>query len=92
MCELLHYAGKVESGREKIVTVGVYGPGIERSENKQNSFWEDLNECISGFNERERITVLGDMNTKVGTIETDGVIGKYNVPGVNENYEKLVKV
>ena len=40
----------------------------------------------------ERIVVLGDMNAKVGNREVDRVVGKYGVPGVNENGERLVEV
>ena len=36
---------KVEG--EKVVVVGVYGPGMERNENEREYFWESLNECLS---------------------------------------------
>lgn len=77
---------------ERIVIVGVYGPGMERSENEREVFWESLNECLSTFDDNERIVVLGDLNAKVGDRGVDGVIGKYGVPGVNENGERLVEV
>ena len=77
---------------EKIVIVGVYGPGMERSENKRDAFWECFNECINDFNENERIVEIGDMNGRVGSREVYGVVGKYGVPGVNENGERLVEV
>ena len=77
---------------EKIVIVAVYGPGMERSENERDAFWECFNECINGFSENERIVVLGDMNAKVGNREVYKVVGKYGVPGVNENGERLVEV
>ena len=38
---------------EKVVVVGVYGPGMERNENEREVFWESLNECLSGFSENE---------------------------------------
>ena len=31
---------------EKIVIVGVHGPGMERSDNERNAFWECFNGCI----------------------------------------------
>ena len=77
---------------ERIVIVGVYGPGMERSENEREVFWESLNECLSTFDDNERIVVLGDLNAKVGDRVVEGVIGKYGVPGVNENGERLVEV
>ena len=36
--------------------------------------------------------VTGDISGKVGCEETDGVVGKWGVPGVNENGEHLVNV
>jgi len=36
--------------------------------------------------------VLGDMNAKVGDREQDGVVGKFGVPGINENGECLVEM
>ena len=83
---------KLKVAGEKIVIVGVYGPGMERSENERDAFWECFNECINGFSENERIVVLGDMNAKVGNREADMGVGKYGVPGVNENGERLVEV
>ena len=77
---------------KKIVFVGVYGPGMERSEMERDAFWETLNECLSGFDVNERVVVLGDLNAKVGDREREGVVGKYGVPGVNENGERLVEV
>ena len=77
---------------EKVVIVGVYAPGMERSENEREAFWETFNECLSGFGENERVIVLGDMNAKVGDRVREGVLGKYGVPGVNENGERLVEV
>ena len=77
---------------EKIVTVGVYGTGMERSENERDAFWESFNECINCFSENERIVVLGDMNGKVGNREVYRVVRKFGVPGVNENGEELVEV
>ena len=83
---------KLKVAGEKIVIVGVYGPGMEGSENERDTFWECFNECINGFNENERIVMLGDMNAKVGNREVYRVAGKYNVPEVNENGERLVEV
>ena len=40
----------------------------------------------------KKIIVLGDMNAKVGDHEREGVTGKYGVPGVNENGERLVEM
>ena len=64
----------------------------ESSENERDAFWECFNECINGFSKNERVVVLRDMNAKVGNREVYKVVGKYGVPGVNENDERLVEV
>ena len=51
---------------------------------ERESFWEGLGECVGSFDERERILVLGDLNSRVGDEVVDGITGAYGVPGVNE--------
>ena len=77
---------------EKLVVVSAYGPGMERSESEREQFWESLNVCLAGFNENERVIVLGDLNAKVGDRERGEVVGKFGVPGVNENGECLIEL
>ena len=45
---------KMKVTGEKVVVVGVYGPGMERNEDEREVFWESLNECLSGFSENEK--------------------------------------
>ena len=45
---------RMKMAAEKVVVVGVYGPGMERNENEREVFWESLNECLSGFSENEK--------------------------------------
>ena len=63
---------------------------MERSKNKRDVFCGCFNECIYSFSENERIVVLGDMNAKVGNREVYRVVGKYGVPGVNENGKRVM--
>ena len=44
------------------------------------------------FSENERIVVLGNMNARVVNSEVCKVVGKYGVPGVNENGKRLVEI
>ena len=83
---------KMKVGIERIVVVCAYAPGMERSQNEREMFWEQLSACLAGFSENERVIVLGDLNAKVGDRERYGVVGKYGVPGVNENGESLVEM
>ena len=76
----------------KVVIVSVYGPGMERSETERMQFWEGLNECLAGFDESERVIVMGDLNAKVGDRERGDVVGRFGVPGMNENGECLLEL
>ena len=77
---------------EKLIIVSVYGPGMEKSENERESFWSNLNDCVAGFGENERYVILGDMNAKVGDRPRDEVVGKYGVPNVDENGDRLIEM
>ena len=79
-------------GCEKWVFVSAYGPGSERSEQERDVFWEELNECLRGFDSNESIVLMGDLNARVGDREIDGVTGKFGVQGINDNGEKLIEV
>ena len=83
---------KLKVAGEKIVIIGVYGPGMERSKNERAALWECFNESINVFCENERTVVLGDMNAKVGNRKLYRVVRKYGVLGINENGEKLVEL
>ena len=76
-------------GYERWVFVGAYGPG---SEQERNDFREELSECLSSLRTDENVILLGDLNRRVGNEEIDGVTGKFGVPGVNENGERLIEV
>ena len=79
-------------GGKKLVVFGVYAPGMERTGEEREAFWEELNECFEGLGEKEVVLVLGDMNAKVGNIERAGVVGKFGVPGINANGDSLVEM
>ena len=83
---------RLKFGCEKWLIISVYGPDMGRREAEREAFWEDLNECVKECRADEKVVVLGDMNAKVGEHEIDGITGKYGVPGVNENGERLVEL
>jgi hypothetical protein len=76
---------------EELVIVSAYGPGNEEIEGKREEFWETLSECVNGFEQIERIIVLGDMNAQVGDLELEEVIGEFGVPGVNWAGRRMVR-
>ena len=75
------------------VFVAAYAPDMgSTNENERDAFWELLNECLEGFSASERVMVMGDLNARVGDSEVEGIVGKYGVPRVNENGERLVEI
>ena len=46
MCKPKKMWVKLKVAEEKTVIVGVYGPGMERSGNERDAFWECFKECI----------------------------------------------
>ena len=61
---------------EKLVVVSAYGPGMERSESEREQFWENINVWLAGFDENERVIVLGDLNAKTGDRKRGEVVEK----------------
>ena len=81
---------RVRMGRECWAFVNAYGPGSERSEREQDEFWNELTRCVDGLSTRNYVVVLGDLNTRVGDGEIEGVVGKNGVPGENESGKRLL--
>ena len=90
MCE---FKVDVENNEcERIVIVGSYESGMEKSKNGREAFWEMLNECQSEFREKNKIILLSNLNAKLGDKEREGVLWRYGVPKINENGERLLEV
>ena len=57
-------------------------------------FYSGMCECCffypSYIQTRNYVVVLGDLNTRVGDREAEGVVGKYGVPGENASGERLL--
>jgi len=83
--------GKI--GLVKYVWVCVYAPvnaKTKKGRDERNEFWKDLNDCLRKFEPERRVILMGDMNAKVGSDVIGCIVGKWGVPGVNENGECLV--
>lgn len=55
-------------------------------------FWKNMNDHINGFEKETRVVIMGDMNAKVECDENIEIVGKWGVPGVNENGSYFVEV
>ncbi|XP_071512677.1 uncharacterized protein [Panulirus ornatus] len=82
---------KLKVDGERWVIIGAYAPGHEKKDQERQVFWEQLNECVSGFDARDRVIVMGDLNAKVSNVAVEGIIGIHGVFSVvNGNGEELV--
>jgi len=86
---------KCKIGLTKYAFVSVYAPvnvKTTKGKNERDKFWNELNECLREFEEGRKVVVMGDMNAKVGDVSIDEVVGKWGVPGRNENGDSLVEL
>ena len=56
-----------------------------------SKFRKYVNEYLMDIERGSRIVSIGDMNRRVGNNEAAGVVEKWDVVGVNENGEYLVR-
>ena len=59
--------------------ISAYGQGSEKSEEKIEGFWNELNECVGSFGRNESAIVLGDLNAKKGNEVIEGIVGGMKV-------------
>ena len=83
---------KVKWGCEVWVFLSVYGPGAEKSDDERNDFWNAISGCIASFGVNCQVVVLGDLNARVGDEMVGRVLGRYGVPGMNENGVRLIEM
>src|SRR5574337_760661 len=55
-------------------------------------FYEDLQDLLELTTKKDVLFIIGDWNTKVGSQETPGVIGKFGLGIRNEAGEKLIEL
>ena len=70
------------SGKPFNVTViQVYAPTSNAEEAEVEWFYEDLQDLLELTTKKDVLFIIGDWNTKVGSQETPGVIGKFGQIG-----------
>ena len=74
---------KMRLGYEQWAFVSIYGPVNGGSVSDNDSFWDDLDECLSNFEGETKLCVLGDFNARVGERGNAEVIGPIGVNGRN---------
>ena len=65
-------------------------PGGEEKEEERNRFWKKLAKCFEGYKRNDKIVLIGELNAKVVNLPVEVLRGMLEVPGVNEDWERLV--
>ena len=74
-----------------IMVIQVYAPTSNAEEAEVEWFYEDLQDLVELTPKKDVLFIIGDWNTKVGSQETPGVIGKFGLGIQNEAGQRLIK-
>ena len=72
---LVHFQGKPFN----IIVIQVYAPTTGTEEAEADRFFEDLQYFLELTSKKDVLFIIGDWNTKVGSQERPGVIGKFGL-------------
>ena len=79
-------------GKPFIITViQVYAPTTNAEEAEVEPFYEDLQDLLELTPKKDVLFIIGDWNTKVGSQEIPGVIGKFGLGVQNEVGQRLTE-
>lgn len=70
--------------------VSTSGPGSEISGSEKGQFRISLNKCMESFGDQYNVVVLGDLNSRVGNLAGEYVVGRYCVPGRSDYVDNLI--
>ncbi|BHF66057.1 hypothetical protein SprV_0200907100 [Sparganum proliferum] len=67
--------------------ISAYAPPMTSSDASKDKFYEDLHALLATVSKADKLVVLGDFNTRVGTEHTAwrGVLGPHGLRGSNDN-------
>ena len=81
----VHFQGKPFNS----MVIEVYAPTSNAEEAEVEQFYEDLQDLLELTPKRDVLLIIGDWDTKVGSQEIPGVIGKFGHKVQNETGQKL---
>ena len=74
-----------------ITVIQVYAPTSNTEEAEVEWFSEDLKDLLELTSKKDVLFIIGDWNTKVGSQETHGVTGKFDLGIRNEAGQRLIE-
>ena len=72
-----------------ITVIQVYAPTSNAEEAEVERFYEDLQDLLELTPKKDVLFIIGDWNAKVGSQETPGVTGKFDLEVQNEAGQRL---
>ena len=82
----VHFQGKPFN----ITVIQVYAPTSHAEEAEVEQFYEDLQDLLELTPKNDVLFIIGDWNAKVGSQETPGVTGKFDLGIRNEAGQRLI--
>ena len=74
-----------------IIVIQVYAPTSNAEEAEVEQFYEDLQDLLELTPKKDVLFIIGDLNAKVGSQETPGVTGKFDLGVQNEAGQRLIE-
>ena len=74
-----------------IMVIQIYAPTSNTEEAEVEQFYEDLQDLLELTPKKDVLFIIGDWNTKVGSQETPGIIGKFGLGIRNEARQRLIE-
>ena len=84
----VHFQGKPFN----ITVIQVYAPTSSAEEAEAERFYEDLQDLLELTPQKDVLFIIGDRNAKVGSQETPGVTGNYELGVQNEAGPRLIEI
>ena len=73
-----------------ITVIKVYAPSSNTEEAEVERFYEDLQDFLEQTPKKDVLSIIGDWNAKVGSQETPGVTGKFDLGIQKEAGQRLI--
>ena len=83
----VHFQGKPFN----IIIIQVYAPTSNAEEAEVEQFYEDLQDFLELTPKKDVLFIIGVWNAKVGSQETPGVTGKFDLGVQNEAGQRLIE-
>ena len=83
----VHFQGKPFN----IMVIQAYAPASNAEEAEAEQFYEDLHDLLELTPKKDVLFIIGDWNAKVGSQETSGVTGKFDLGLQNEAGKRLIE-